>query len=169
MGTATASMTPPDGGIVTARYLCIQCPIGCHLEVDATDGEVLEVRGASCTQGERYARQEHVDPRRSVSTTVAVRGASVARLPVRTADPVPKGRVRDVVRAVRTVIVAAPVRRGDVVVHDVLGLGADVIATRTLGSRPQNRLREHDPCSPVDRPPPLSPVRPTAELDEAHR
>ena len=118
--------------VVTATYLCIRCPIGCHLEVDATDGEVLAVRGATCTQGERYARQEHVDPRRSVSTTVAVTGAGVARLPVRTAEAVPKDRTRDVARAVRSVTVHAPVRCGQVVAADVCGLGIDVIATRSL-------------------------------------
>ena len=120
------------GSVTTTTYLCIGCPIGCRLEVDARDGEVVAVRGASCTTGERYARQEHRRPLRAVSTTVAVTGAHVPRLPVRTAAPVPKERVVDVVRSLAAVEVAAPVRRGDVLVPDVLGLGVDVVATRSL-------------------------------------
>lgn len=120
----------------TFVYLCIQCPIGCRLEVDAADDQVIAVRGASCTHGERYARQEHVDPRRAVSTTVALAGANVARLPVRTARPVPKGRVREVVRAVRRIETRAPVRRGQVVLDDVAGLGIAVVATRTFPADP---------------------------------
>jgi CxxC motif-containing protein len=128
----TPSVDRPAGPVETSVYLCIQCPIGCRLEVDAVDGDIIEVRGASCTHGERYARQEHVDPRRSVSTTVATIGATVARLPVRTAEAVPKAAALDVARACRSVAVRAPVRRGDVVLDDVLGLGVPVIATRTL-------------------------------------
>jgi CxxC motif-containing protein len=118
--------------VETYVYLCIQCPIGCRLEVDAVDGDVLAVRGASCKHGERYARQEHVDPRRAVSTTVALTGANVVRLPVRTAEAVPKAKVLDVVRALRSTQVSAPVRRGQVVIDNVAELGIAVVATRTI-------------------------------------
>lgn len=131
---ARSSLDRPTSPAETSVYLCIQCPIGCRLEVDAVDGDIIEVRGASCTHGERYARQEHVDPRRSVSTTVATIGATVARLPVRTAEAVPKPAVPHVARACRSVTVRAPVRRGDVVLDDVLGLGVAIIATRTLAA-----------------------------------
>lgn len=122
----------PPGPTQTFVYLCTQCPIGCRLEVEANDGDIIEVRGATCTSGERYARQEHVDPRRWVSTTIGLVGADLARLPVRTAEAVPKNRVRDVARALRSVTVTAPVSCGQVVMDDVLGLGVAVIATRTV-------------------------------------
>ncbi len=116
----------------TATYLCIECPLGCRLEVDDRDGDVVEVRGFSCKRGQEYARQEHVDPRRTVTTTVAMSGSVWARLPVKTTQPVPKARVRDVCRSLRALRVAAPVALGQVIVPDVLGLGIDVIATRDM-------------------------------------
>ena len=116
----------------TATYLCIECPLGCRLEVDDRDGDVVEVRGFSCKRGQEYARQEHVDPRRTVTTTVAMSGSVWTRLPVKTARPVPKARVRDVCRSLRTLRVAAPVTLGQVIARDVLGLGIDVIATRDM-------------------------------------
>ena len=50
------------------HYLCIGCPLGCRLEVEAEEGTVVEVRGFSCKRGKEYAEREHTDPRRLVST-----------------------------------------------------------------------------------------------------
>jgi CxxC motif-containing protein len=116
--------------LATHEYLCTGCPLGCRLEVDVVDGDIVEVRGFDCKRGDRYARQEHTDPRRPLSTTVAIRGASLPRLPVRTSEPIPKGRVAEVARALRDVDVRAPVQRGQVIVADVLGTGVYAIGTR---------------------------------------
>jgi CxxC motif-containing protein len=116
----------------TVHYLCIGCPLGCRLEVDAQDGEVVEVRGQGCKRGQAFAVQEYTDPRRSVTTTVDVQGGRWRRLPVKTAETVPKGAVIDVCRALHTLRVEAPVALGDVILADVLGTGVDVVATRDM-------------------------------------
>lgn len=116
-----------------SHYLCIGCPLGCRLEVEADESDtVVEVRGWSCKKGERYGRQEHIDPRRSVSTTVSVIGASLARLPVKTRESIPKGLVAEVCRGLRDIQVPAPIRMGDVVAANVAGCGTDIVATRDL-------------------------------------
>lgn len=126
-------MTGSDRGRrETYSYLCIGCPLGCRLELDESNGEFLEVRGNSCKKGEEFARQEHVDPRRVVTTTVAIAGALWPRLPVKTSAAVPKALVGDVCRALRAVRAHAPVMLGEVIVADVLGTGVDVVATRDL-------------------------------------
>lgn len=116
----------------TFTYLCIGCPLGCRLEVDEAEGDIVEVRGFSCRLGKEFAVQEHTDPRRLVTTTVGVDGARWPRLPVKTTGTVPKALVREVCRALAHVRVRAPVRLGDVVIADVLGTGVDVVATRDL-------------------------------------
>ncbi|MCP5367736.1 MAG: DUF1667 domain-containing protein [Hyphomicrobiales bacterium] len=117
-------------------YLCIGCPLGCRLEVEEvhTDGvgDDIEVRGFTCKKGKEYGRQEHTDPRRVVTTTVALGGGAWDRLPVKTSAAVPKDLVRDVCRELRRVRVDAPVAMGTVVLKDVLGTGIDVVATRDL-------------------------------------
>ena len=118
-----------------ARYLCIGCPLGCRLEVDAVDGEVVEVRGHSCKRGKEFAVQEHTDPRRFVTTTVRIEGGLWPRLPVKTAASVPKGRVAEVAKALHALTLEAAVAMGDVVLADVLGTGVDVVATRDLPTR----------------------------------
>lgn len=113
-------------------YLCIGCPLGCRLEVDVVDGDVVEVRGNSCTKGTSFGRQEYNDPRRLVTTTVALDSERLSRLPVKTTIEVPRGQVVAVCEALRCVRVRAPVQAGDVIVGDVLGTGADVVATRSV-------------------------------------
>ena len=68
-------------------------------------------------------------------TTVAVEGGLFPRLPVRTAEPVPKPLVRQVCEQLRAVRMVGPVSMGDVVLSDVAGTGVDVIATRDLPRR----------------------------------
>jgi CxxC motif-containing protein len=115
------------------HYLCIGCPLGCRLEVEEdVDGSVVEVRGHSCRKGKTFAEREHHDPRRMVTTTVAVEGGRWSRLPVHTTAEVPKHLVHDVVRSLRLVRVTAPVELGQVIEPDVLGTGVDVVASRPM-------------------------------------
>ncbi|MFO7778104.1 MAG: DUF1667 domain-containing protein [Nitriliruptoraceae bacterium] len=120
--------------VETYTYLCTSCPLGCRLEVDAVDGDVIEVRGNSCKRGVRYGTQEHLDPRRAVSTTVWLHGGPCERLPVRAAEPVPKDEVRAFVDALQGLVVEAPVPFGAVLLSDVAGTGIDLIATREIAA-----------------------------------
>lgn len=122
------SGTVPD----THAYLCTGCPLGCRLEVDAVEDDILEIRGFECKIGERYAKQEHSDPRRPVSTTVAIDGAYLPRLPVATAESFPKEHLLELAATLRDVRVDAPVERGEVILADALGTGIDVVATRRM-------------------------------------
>ena len=117
-----------------SNYLCIGCPLGCRLEVEQDDksDEIVEVRGWSCKKGDRYGRQEHVDPRRMVTTTVRIEGAGLARLPVKTSDEVPKQMVGEVCRLLRDLKVDAPVSVGQIILGNIAGTGADIVATRDM-------------------------------------
>ena len=76
--------------------------------------------------------QEHTDPRRTVTTTVAIDGALWPRLPVKTAAEIPRDLVLEAAGALASVTVRAPVRLGDVVVDDLQGTGVAVVATRDM-------------------------------------
>ena len=116
------------------EFLCINCPLGCTLELSEEDGEVLEVKGADCKVGEKYAVEEFKDPRRMVITTVRVSGGTLPLLPVVSESPIPKHMVRDAVRVLADVVVDAPVADGQVIYPDILGSGVDVVASRRLDS-----------------------------------
>lgn len=124
--------TTTNGDHEIFEYVCTNCPLGCRLEIDVVDGDVLEVRGHTCKKGERYGKQEHLDPRREVSTTMWLAGGPLERLPVRAAAAVPKPQVKAFVAALGGIVIEAPVSFGQVLARDVAGTGIDVIATRAV-------------------------------------
>ena len=112
------------------ELICIVCPKGCHLKVDEENN--YRVTGNSCEKGEAYGKKELTNPTRVVTSTVRLSGASIRRLPVKTNGDIPK---QDIFRAVALLdgaSAAAPVRRGDVIVPNVLGLGVDFVATKSI-------------------------------------
>lgn len=118
-------------------YTCINCPLSCSLELVEENGEVVEVTGNECEIGRRYAEEEFRDPRRMVTTTVKVENGILPLLPVVSTRPIPKSLVREAVRALADIVVEAPVREGQVVLPDILGTGADMVASRRM-----DRLQE---------------------------
>lgn len=117
---------------MSSRLICVRCPKGCLIEVTVEDGEVRDVKGYGCLVGLDYARKEAFSPRRYVCTTVRIVGGRHPRLPVRTSGPVPREKIREVVEALRGLVVEAPVKKGDVIAKDVAGTGADIIAEITV-------------------------------------
>lgn len=113
------------------EFTCIACPRGCRLVVSLDDG-VPSVSGNACPKGAVYGAQEAAQPMRTLTTTVTVAGSSRARLPVRSSVDLPLSRILDAMAALDPVVVRPPLRRGDVVVRDLLGLGVDMLATDDL-------------------------------------
>lgn len=100
------------------------------MEVSFPEGGAVEVEGNLCARGAAYAREEAVSPKRMVTALAQVEGA-LEPLSVKTASPVPKELVLDVLSALHRLRVEAPVRTGDVVLRDVCGTGIDVVATKS--------------------------------------
>ena len=110
------------------ELICIMCPKGCHLTVD----DELNVTGNTCPRGVTYGKQEVTDPRRYLTSTVRLESKNYRRLPVISSGDLPKDKVSEVVKYLDTVVVKAPVKVKDIVVTNVLGLGVDILATRTI-------------------------------------
>lgn len=113
------------------KIICIECPLGCEIEVERHDGDLV-ASGNACPRGERYARQEATDPRRVLTTTVFIRGARHPMLPVKSAEPLPKDCLKECMYRLATVTVEAPVECSDTVCEDICGTGIDIVATRTM-------------------------------------
>ncbi len=111
---------------------CIECPQGCRLETESDGAVVITVTGQKCKRGGLYARQEIEAPLRTLTTSLLTRGLDLKMLPVRTSKPIPKAKLPEAMAAARLLVVTSPVRAGDVVAPDFLGLGADLVACREL-------------------------------------
>ena len=124
------------------ELVCIVCPRSCRMRIEMRDGGP-EVTGNGCQRGRDFAVRETTDPRRTVCTTVRTVFPEAPVLPVRVSGPIPKGKVFELMREAGRVTVTQPLRRGDVVVADILGLGVDLIATSgVLAARGQNKQEE---------------------------
>ena len=77
-------------------------------------------------------KAELTDPRRMVATTVKIQGSLHPLLPVYTAKPFPKPRIRELLTALQQVELSAPVTMGEVVLKDALGTGIDILASREM-------------------------------------
>lgn len=116
------------------EFICIMCPLGCTVSVKSdASGDIKEIVGNSCKKGEAYAREEFTSPKRVLTSTVALEGSDIGRLPVRTSGLVPRDRLFDCMKEIAKVRVKAPVRVGEKIIADILGLGVDLIATRDVG------------------------------------
>ena len=125
---------------------CIICPNGCLLSADVsvpgTDASVTgtgcprvidsPVTGAGCPRGEAYFIQELTDPGRTLTSSVLVTDGELPLCSVRLTEPIPIARIPDVMKEIRKMKVEAPLESGTVLIRDVLGLGSDVIATKTI-------------------------------------
>jgi CxxC motif-containing protein len=115
------------------RLTCILCPVGCELEVSRA-GDELEVKGNECDKGLDFAADEVLHPKRNLATSVPAKGTAKTMISVRLSFPVPREMIFPILAEIGKLRPALPVRRGQVLIADVLGTGADVIATRTVGS-----------------------------------
>ena len=115
----------------TYEITCIQCPLGCALTV-SVDGDNVTVSGNTCPRGAEYGKKEVLHPSRTVTSTVVIKGGVLPRLSVKTKTDIPKEKIFDVMEVIRKTTVTAPIHIGDVIIENVCGTGADVIATKTV-------------------------------------
>lgn len=123
------------------ELICIVCPQGCPLHVDEENG--FAVTGNRCPRGAAYGKVELTAPTRTVTSTVRLQGGTHPRCPVKTDRPVPKGVIFQVMAALNAVTLTAPVHVGQVVLKNVCGTGADIVATRHVAqARSEEGVRE---------------------------
>jgi len=123
-------MAKPETKIIT----CIGCPSGCEMTVTKI-GDTFQVEGNQCKRGEKYAIEEFTAPKRILTTTLQVKNGVLPLIPVRTDKPIPKERLFDCMKYLSSIIVPAPIKMGQVLVKNVLGLNANIIASRDLGEK----------------------------------
>ena len=112
-------------------FTCIVCPLGCELKVKMCGKEVLSVTGNTCKRGEQYAKDECINPVRTVTSTV--RCADGSLIPVKTEKPIPKDKVLDCMKLINKAQAPLHISAGDVIIENVYG--SRVIATNDKGER----------------------------------
>ena len=120
-----------DNNQTHQQIICVACPKGCKLDVQRKGGEIL-VSNEGCKRGIEYAIGEINDPRRMVASTVRIKNGRHPLLPVYTAAPFPKGRIKELLAVLRKQEVQAPVKAGQVILADALETGIAILASRDM-------------------------------------
>jgi CxxC motif-containing protein len=113
------------------EIICTICPIGCNISVDGEGEAITSVKGYSCKRGVEYARNEFSHPVRILTTTVKVAGSDQL-LPVRSNKPIPKEMIMDCMEVIKKITASSKVKRYDVIIPDICGSSADIVATGSL-------------------------------------
>ena len=118
---------------------CIICPIGCKilLRMDGSKFEVL--RGYKCKKGVEYARNEALDPRRMLTTSVLVKNGDWPLVSVKSSKPIPKEKVFSVLEEIKRINVKAPVKCGQTILRNVAVTDINIIATKTVKNVANNK------------------------------
>jgi len=117
------------------EFICISCPMGCHLSVDDSDKSNIIVTGNTCPRGKIYGINEVTRPKRMVTSSVKVINGIDLVVSVKTKEAIDKNLIFDVLNELKDIEVKAPIKIGDVIIKNVLNTGVDVIASRNVGER----------------------------------
>lgn len=109
------------------ELVCIVCPRGCRITVE---GE--SITGNTCKRGEEFAKAEMTCPMRSVCSTVKTTFASMPVLPVRTYGEIPKAKIGELMKEINKIVVDKKVKKGDVILANVVGTEINLIATESI-------------------------------------
>ena len=119
-------------GVEKKNFTCVTCPIGCEIDVELQDSDVVSMVGSKCAKGKEFVLQELEEPMRILTTTIRIKGANWAMLPVRTDKPIPKRLFFRVIKELANIELQAPVKISDVIIGDIAGTDANIIATRNM-------------------------------------
>lgn len=112
--------------------------MGCRLQVDDCDINDVKVTGNTCPRGAKYAKDEVRCPKRVVTSVVNVEGGEINMVSVKTSDAVPKDKMFEALGVLDGLSIKAPVEIGQALVKDVLGLGVDFVATKSVSKKNRN-------------------------------
>ena len=110
------------------EIICTSCPMGCHVMVELDGDQIIKITGNTCARGERYARAEVTDPKRTITTTIALTDGSV--LPIKSDGPLSKKYIDQYLQKVHEIVAERPVLIGDGLLADIDGNSVNIVATQ---------------------------------------
>ena len=109
-------------------FTCIVCPRGCQMKVTLDDAGVpTKVEGNFCKRGATYANDECTNPKRTVTSTVRCKSGDVVA--VKTDRTISKGKMFEVMAEINKTVAPDDLKIGDVIIENVCGTDANVVAT----------------------------------------
>jgi len=116
------------------EIICIVCPLGCRMDVEIDGTEVKSVEGNQCKLGPKHAGKEVRFPGRILTTNVRTDIPGIPLLPVRSDKEIPKDQLMTCMGEITKHRISGALKMGETVIEDILGLGVNIVACRTIPS-----------------------------------
>ena len=118
----------------TKVITCVTCPTGCEMTVEFEDKKLISVSGHKCKRGVTYASDEIQNPRRVLTSTVALNGEKRKFMPVKTDKPIAKDKLFEAMKEINKIKINAPfnIKMGDVLCSDFTESGINLVAGRDI-------------------------------------
>ena len=113
------------------ELVCIVCPNSCTLHIEG-EGKNAKISGQKCRKGLTFAQNEMTAPMRSICSTVCTAFSDVPVLPVKVSCEIPKDKIFEIMQEINRVTVRERIGAGDIIIKNVCGTAADIIATSNI-------------------------------------
>lgn len=100
------------------------------MEVSLQDGKVINVTGNTCKRGEKYANDEVICPKRTLTSTVKTDKGVM--LSVKTESAIPLEKMKEAMDILSGITAKTPVKIGDVICKNICKTGVNVLATKNV-------------------------------------
>ena len=118
-----------------SEIVCTCCPIGCTLNIDYNKDNDPIITGNRCIRGKKYAQQELIEPKRTVTTIVKVINGTHNVISVKTDNQIPKNKIFLITKLLSDIIVKAPIKIGDIIVKNIAETNVNIIATKNINCK----------------------------------
>ena len=120
------------GESIKKEVICVVCPRGCIVNVEYKGNDVVQITGNKCKKGIDFAKEEAIDPKRILTTTLGIDSSSFRRIPVRSSEPVSRDKILNIVREIKRIKVKPAIKMGDVIAKNFMDTGIDIIASMDI-------------------------------------
>ena len=103
---------------------CIMCPNGCEITYD--------LNGGMCGKGPEYVKNEILNPKRTLTSSVKVTGGAIPLVSVKTTGSIPKEKLQYAMKLINELAVEAPVELGQIIRTDFMEEGINLVATKKV-------------------------------------
>jgi len=114
------------------KITCIVCPIGCKIIIITDGKEIKKLDGSKCKRGVEYAKNEALDPRRMLTTSIRVIDGDWPLICVKSDKPIPKNKLFKVLDEIKRKSITAPVENGEIIINNIANTGINICATKTV-------------------------------------
>ncbi len=114
---------------------CIICPIKCDLKIFLKDDHIVKMEGYSCKKGLVYAKKDCKASVSFVKGTIKVIGGQLKEVSVMSEFPVSRDKVFKIIKEINRAEVKASVKKGDIIIENVVGIGINIIATTYVNKK----------------------------------